>query len=436
VRGHSRLHRLVLLTLVRAGALSSLLVLDEFDSLISLTAATSIPTQASIHLLEALLSLPVAHPNVRVIAIANSLDLPSRFLSHLEPQPELLSFTAYDNADLSAIVRARLRSLLSSPEDESAKTPLADDKAIELVARRVQAENGDLRMCLDVCRLAIELVEGEQRKKALVKSQQAAAALADEAVLTAGTSPTSSAVTAHLTSFTALDAPRAGMPHVLKALQKAKANASSSSMASPAVPSTATFALPGSPATKRAPSSVTIAKIKATNIQSRLVLVALLVHSRRASWGLPPLGVRASAAAAASAVAPRMSSSLAITTTMTLHSTYHHLLSASDSPVRAVTPSDFLTIVTNLADAALISLAPLTPSKRRSATERKVDLACLEEEIVKGLVGFGAGDSEAGAIEEEARRILEREEARIERAREGRRRDAAKEKECPIEDRL
>lgn len=341
----------------------------------------------------------------------------------------LLPFSAYNNTDLSAIVRCRLRSVLPENEREEgegkAATPGVEDRAVELASRKVQAENGDLRMCLDVCRMAIELVEGEQRKKALVKADVLGGKTATSLTsgLTSGASPAAMEINKHLLSFNAMDAPRAGMTHILKALATAK----STSSATPAAPSSSSVGLAAAPKA-RAPSSVTISKIQALNIQSRLILVALLVHSRRISWSLPPLA----SASRTSSSAP-ISKLLLITTSTSLYPTYHHLLSSSDSPLNPVTPSDFLTLLSNLSDSALLNLSPLTPSKRRSASEKKVDLSCLEEEVVKGLVGVGG----EGAVEEEARRILEREEARMGRQRENKRREEERAREtCPEDERL
>ena len=411
----------------------SVLILDELDSLISLSASStsSQPTSSTLHLLTTLFLLPSTHANLHLITIANSLDFPTRYLSSLPTPPVLLPFSAYNNADLSAIVRARLRSILPEADraegDNQAATPGVEDRAVELASRKVQAENGDLRMCLDVCRMAIELVEGEQRKKALVKAGVLGGRTATPVALTSGSSPAAMEITKHLTSFTATDAPRAGMTHILKALAAAKSTSSSAPQA-PAVRGGA--GLVASPAKARAPSSATISKIKSLNIQSRLILVALLVHSRRISWGLPAL---ATSRTISSSAATPTGKALLITTTSTLYPTYHHLLSSSDSPLSPVTPSDFLTLLSNLSDAALLGLAPLTPSKRRSASEKKVEMACLEEEVVKGLVGNGS----EGVVEEEARRILEREEDRMGRQRENRRREEVRLKEtCTEEERL
>jgi hypothetical protein len=425
------------------------LILDELDSLISLNASTSTPSPTSLLLLESLFTLPSSSSNLHIISIANSLDLPTRHFSHLPIPLALLSFRAYAFTDLKAIIRGRLRSLLPEPEDDTVATPLIDDKAIELAARKGEAKDGDLRMCLDVCRMSIEAVEGEQRKKALASAGIASRSFSrtnsfdtvDSTPLTPGPSPSSAAVATHFASLTAENAPRAGLKHVLQAF-KTVTSAASCSAAPIMTRSSSSISASSSTLSsvaKRAPSSVTISKIKSLNIQSRLILVALLVHSRRSSWNLPSLGTprRALSTPSTPSTPSKMSASqLMCTTTSSLHSTYHHLLSSKDSPLTPVNPSDFLTLLSNLADSSLLTLNPLTPSKRRggSEAEKRVDLTCMEEEVVKGLVV--SDESSGGVVEEEARKILEREEERIGRAKESRRRERESEAICPLEDRL
>ncbi|CDZ98257.1 Pre-initiation complex, subunit CDC6, AAA superfamily ATPase [Phaffia rhodozyma] len=445
-----------------------LLVLDELDSLISLQCSTQAPTGPTLVLLETIFSLPCRVPNLRIITIANSLDFATRYLSKMDQQPSLLSFTAYGNQDLSAIVRSRLRTLLPLVEqmDDSVITPLMDDKAIELAARKVQAENGDLRMCLDICRISIEFVEVEQKRKALLKAgldvSTSTLTIIGGSDLSDGKSTTDSSasqvVNAMLSSLDAKSAPRAGMPHVLKALNKAKSMVSSSGLSasrlfaptlSPPSSSPTTSALgyslsnlPTTPTKAKPTSSLTVSKIQALNLQSRLILVALLVHSRRSSYNLPPLSVRSMPATkTSSASSPSSSAGLEITTTSSLHSTYKHLLSSKDSPIKPVSPLDFLTLLTNLADSSLVQFIPLSPSKKRrvavagsSGAEKKVELGCMEAEVVKGLVGrLGEGE---GVVEEEARRILEREQARMGREMVKAEKESKMTAQCPLEERL
>jgi cell division control protein 6 len=95
-----------------------------------------------------------------LIGIANSLNLPDRFLPRLKAkglEPRQLSFNPYTTKQIVEIVTSRLQSL----DPDATTIPLMDAKAIEFCARKVSAASGDLRMALDLCRRAIELVEAQ-----------------------------------------------------------------------------------------------------------------------------------------------------------------------------------------------------------------------------------------------------------------------------------
>jgi len=105
-----------------------------------------------------------ANSKLVLIGIANSLNLPDRFLPRLKGKNvelKRLSFSPYTTADIIEIISARLQSL----DNRSSTLPMMDPKAIELCARKVSAASGDLRMALDICRKAIELLETEQLKR-------------------------------------------------------------------------------------------------------------------------------------------------------------------------------------------------------------------------------------------------------------------------------
>lgn len=330
-----------------------------------------------------------------------------------------MAFAAYNAGQMGSIILDRLATLHEDADDDASPVvSVIEEKAVELAARKVMAENGDLRVCLDVVRLAVELAEAEWRKIKVGLS-----------------TPTKGGPSK---SDKLKDNPpirKAGMTHVLKALQKAKAVACVSSSG----PSSSSFSFAGSSTglktpTKKTVNAGTVQKIQNLNIQSRLILVALLIHSRRASLGLAPLS-----SSAGSLAAPTKSSAGGDKTTSGgLLSTYSHLLTSSDSPIHPLNPSDFHTLLSLLADSALLSLSLPTPSKRRGGgvtpASSIVQLSCLEEEVVKGLVGLAEGGG--GVEEEEARRILEREEARMERMKGKLAREKRMEKECPIDDRL
>src|SRR5579862_775042 len=105
-----------------------------------------------------------ANSKLVLVGIANSLNLPDRFLPRLkgkDVEAKRLSFNPYTTENIIEIISTRLQSL----DPDSTTLPLMDPKAIELCARKVSAASGDLRMALDICRRAIELVESDELKK-------------------------------------------------------------------------------------------------------------------------------------------------------------------------------------------------------------------------------------------------------------------------------
>ncbi|KAJ3085178.1 AAA ATPase [Quaeritorhiza haematococci] len=122
-----------------------------------------------------------------LIGIANALDLIERILPRLRAkncEPQLLNFNPYETAEITAIIKERLKTLKDT-EDEAdtenrsslgsgnvagstnaTKTtttdaiPIMHPSAVEFCARKVVA-TGDLRKALDVCRKAIEVMEAD-----------------------------------------------------------------------------------------------------------------------------------------------------------------------------------------------------------------------------------------------------------------------------------
>jgi cell division control protein 6 len=403
----------------------SILILDELDSLVAVPVASTSASSSSsssaasgspstlspsLLLLQTLFLLPTTTANLALLAISNTLDFASRYLGTLPCPPQTLAFAAYDASQMSAIILDRLAGLteVAAPGGEPEVVVVIEDKAVELAARKVMAENGDLRLCLDVVRLAVELVEVEWKKASLAAT-----------AVGSGTA-------------TVVPIKKAGMTHVLKALQKAKAVACASRTAGGATAAAAGGGLAAGgvrtvDGVPRTPSKKTA---NAGTVQ-KLVLVALVIHLRRASLGLAPLSSSSSSTTSSAA------SSAERTTSGALLSTYSYLLSSADSPVHALSPSDFHTVLALLADAALVSLDQASPAKRRTPASALVQLACLEDEVVKGLVGGANQTAGTGGVEEEeARRILEREEGRMDRLRTRLGKERKMEKACALEDRL
>ena len=135
--------------------ISRLVVLDEMDHLVT-------KNQEAMYKLIEYANRPTS--KLILIGIANSLNLPDRFLPRLKAknlQPERINFNPYTTDDIVEIISARLQCL--SPE--ASTLPMMDPKAIELCARKVSAASGDLRMALDICRRAIDLVASEELRR-------------------------------------------------------------------------------------------------------------------------------------------------------------------------------------------------------------------------------------------------------------------------------
>ncbi|KAJ3253642.1 AAA ATPase [Boothiomyces macroporosus] len=142
-----------------------LLVLDEIDNLIT-------RDQDELYTLFEWAKMP--NSRLVMIGIANALDLTSRFLPRLQSknyEPEYLSFNPYQIKEIAAIIKDRLMTLdepdePASPIKPNGKQdlPIMQPMAVELAARKL-AGTGDLRKALDVCRMAIQMVENEEKSQ-------------------------------------------------------------------------------------------------------------------------------------------------------------------------------------------------------------------------------------------------------------------------------
>jgi cell division control protein 6 len=250
-----------------------LIILDEIDSL-------STP-----HLLSRLFTLPYNTPT-KLITISNTLDLTlrARLTLPCNLQPLILPFKAYSGMDMVPIITARI----DAAGPDAAKV---DIKAIELLTKKVEAQNGDLRMCLGVMSAAVSLAEGEWLKKGgpLVK---------------------------------------VALPHTIKAFTNRQLKASAGS---------------GTCGT-----SATGKKVKSVPLQGKMVLVSLLVFLARARAGLagnPSSGVTTPPST------PTKGEQL---TTGNLYAAYVHLLSHHSSPFPPASESDYRDLLSNLEVLGLV----------------------------------------------------------------------------------
>jgi len=193
-----------------------ILVLDEIDHLLSHD------------LLPALFELSLRkNSRLILVGIANALDLADRFLPRLKAknlQPELLPFLPYTAPQISEVLTARLRSLLSPIEKEQDPNllPFVHPAAIQLLSKKVAGASGDLRKAFDILRRALELVEMENLQALRSQQQDSEKPLA---MLTSPrpalgetnvNSVTPRAATI-VTNWTVATAPRAMLTHVAKA---------------------------------------------------------------------------------------------------------------------------------------------------------------------------------------------------------------------------
>lgn len=97
------------------------------------------------------------HSKLIVLAIANTMDLPERQLSgkiRSRLGSNRINFMPYNHNQLIEILKSRLAGL-----PDTVIHPLA----VEIAAKSVAKITGDARRALDICRRAIERVEGENR---------------------------------------------------------------------------------------------------------------------------------------------------------------------------------------------------------------------------------------------------------------------------------
>ncbi|EEP82897.1 conserved hypothetical protein [Uncinocarpus reesii 1704] len=169
-----------------------------------------------------------ANSRLILIGIANALDLTDRFLPRLKAKnlkPQLLPFLPYTPTQIASVITARLRSLLP---DDAAKdlVPFLHPAAIQLCARKVASQSGDLRKAFDLVRRTIELIEQEAKQKANVASASTyKTPLLENTNLASPLSPPDTPEPKDLiSSFTAATAPRATVAHVARVTSAAFGN--------------------------------------------------------------------------------------------------------------------------------------------------------------------------------------------------------------------
>jgi cell division control protein 6 len=253
--------------------------------------------------------------------------------------------------EMGEIMLSRIAAAAVNRQDT--ETVKVDAKAVELLTRKVEATNGDLRNCLGCLISAVSLAEAEWTKKTAAGSN----------VLV-----------------------KVSLPHTIKAFnshtQQLKAAAGSGN----------------------GTSSATGKKVRSVPLQGKMVLVSILVYLARTRAGLPgcpstspsPIGTPTKSAEALN--------------TANLFTTYTTLLSHHTSPFPPSHESDYRDLLSNLEVLGLVKLTSSSASRKYGP---KVDLCVRDEELKEGL---GLDKEGGGLADEEVKRIYERESVKIQAA--------------------
>lgn len=271
------------------------------------------------------------------------------------------------------------RLAIAEPTPAEGEGVKVDPKSVELLTKKVEAQNGDLRMCLGVLSLAVTLAESEWSRK--VK----------QAETTGATVPLV----------------KISLAHTIKAFnshtQQLKAAAGSSNTAT---------------------ASITGKKIRSVPLQGKMVLLSALVFSTRVRAGLSGCPAPGSGTGTSTPTSTPSKSSDGLTTA-NLYATYVHLLSHTSSPFPPSSESDYRDLLSNLEVLGLVAIANGASSMSRSGSGStrkgaqgvKVELCVRDEEIKEGL-GLVEGVKGKGVAEEEVGKVWDREDAKTKRARE------------------
>ncbi|QKX62470.1 uncharacterized protein TRUGW13939_09631 [Talaromyces rugulosus] len=162
-----------------------------------------------------------------LIGIANALDLTDRFLPRLKSnnlKPTLLPFLPYSAAQIANVITARLRSLLPDNEAKGAGdfVPFMQPAAVQLCAKKVASQTGDLRKAFDLVKRAVDVIEQETQKKLekddanRVDQSPSKPALTEKLNMSSPPRTPIDKPSTLANMYTALTAPRASIAHVAR----------------------------------------------------------------------------------------------------------------------------------------------------------------------------------------------------------------------------
>ncbi|KAK0506508.1 P-loop containing nucleoside triphosphate hydrolase protein [Armillaria luteobubalina] len=333
-----------------------LLVLDELDHIAT--------TPQS---LETLFSLPTTNPSViRVIGIANTHTLTSS-ASSFSSFVRTIHFAPYTSTQLLQIIEARLAPLRNDEAEVEQSKALLPAPALTLLTKKVAAMTGDVRSLFEVLRGAIN---------------------------------------AAVTSCKGDRRPSITPAHVLAALKShGPSNKKPLAHSSPSAPGSS--------------DSETVSNVKSLGLQARIVLLLILLSSKRMEAGLPLL----------STAPPKSPSKSTAIETSHLFIFYSSALQRGDSDVfTPVSRSEFMDLLGMLDGVGLVSATSTIASPRGTGGKRsltrtssgtitgdvQIASGIRHDEVLKGL-GVKGADAEVSddVMEEEVSSLWHRETARM-----------------------
>ena len=295
-----------------------------------------------------------------LIGIANALDLTDRFLPSLKARnlkPRLLPFMPYTADQIVAIVTEKLQSLLSDHLDcPVGFIPFIHPVAIQLCARKVASQTGDLRKAFNIIRRTIEVVEAEtiaKHNNDLFGSSPSKSPLGENPNLASKSLQQSKAPQKPLDALTPLTAPRGTVAHVSRVAAAVLSHG-------------------------------TTQRLQGLNLQQKAALCALDQHEARQRK------------ATSSLFATPLKSKRSGPTVRTLYSSYSASCQQEHS-LTALTLSEFVDVISSLESLGLVyrdcgkaTGARSTPSKR--AKEENMALSSLVDpkemrECLRGAEG-------------------------------------------------
>ncbi|KAF8069994.1 P-loop containing nucleoside triphosphate hydrolase protein [Lyophyllum atratum] len=397
-----------------------IIILDELDHIT--------PTTQS---LTSLFSLPNTIPSsIRLIGIANThtLTSSSSSTSSVSAASNVLTvhFAPYTPAQLQQILQSRLQPLYKEDITDEGKAALAAKKLLPpptlmLLTKKVAALTGDVRSLFEVLRGAIDL--------AVTASTPA--------------SPTPSSIST--VDENPLNSPALSVTpsHILAALKAYTPSSTSVPTTKATLPAKAAVATPST-------NSEIVAKVNNLGLQARLVLLCILLASRRLEANLPITASTSITSTPKKSPASPIKRAASLPTPTTngngvgidptqLHTYYGGVLDRSDSGVfEVVSRSEFGDLVGVLEGIGLVSLGGTSDISAGTGAKRAFGRSASfaggsgfggagkgkgkgEVKLVKGvrgdevLRGLGITAAELDIMEEEVKAIWEREMARLAR---------------------